>query len=122
MGIIDFYKYIVKQKDGTYALKKDNEWYGTYDDVRDALHDRDMLMECDWDFTEMNSRDEKPNKYLDMELPPSRRYITEKRQNGKVYYTIRKSIDGESVYFGHFKSFYEAAKRRDELVKNNWRR
>lgn len=122
MGTLDFYKYIVKRKEGTYVIMKDNERYGTYTDIRDALHDRDMLIECNWDFTEMNSRDEKPNKYLDMELPPSRKYITEKRQDNRVYYMIRKTINGKSVFFGQYKTFEEAAKRRDELVKNNWRR
>lgn len=122
MGVLDFYKYIQKRKNGSYIIKKHDGIYGTYDNVRDALHDRDLLVECDWDVSEMNARDEKPNKYYDMELPPSRRYITEKRQDKRVYYMIRKTIDGESVFFGQFKTFEEAAKRRDELVKNNWRR
>ena len=117
--IIDFYKYIIKQDD-FYRIRHDNEWFGTYNDVRDALHDRDMLMECDWDFTEMNSRDEKPNRYKDMELPPSRRYITLVRQGNREYYNIRKTIDGKSVFFGLFKTFKEAAERRDELEANGW--
>lgn len=118
--IIDFYKYIIKRKDGKYGIKYDNEWFGTYDDVRDALHDRDMLVECEWDFTEMNSRDEKPNRYKDMELPPSRRYITLVRQGNREYYNIRKTINGKSVFFGQYKTFKEAAERRDELEKIGW--
>ena len=69
MGVMDFYKYIVKSKDGSYTLKKDNEWYGTYKNIEDALHDRDLLIECDWDVTEMNARDETPNKYYGIDLP-----------------------------------------------------
>ena len=120
MGVIDFYKHIRKLKNGSFVVHKDGEPYGTYSDIRDALHDRDLLVECDWDVTEMNARDEIPNKYYDMELPPSRRYITLKRQDNREYYTIRKTIDGKQVWFGQFKTFKEAVERRDELERCGW--
>lgn len=121
MGILDFYKYIIERENGTFRIKKDNEIYGTYNNIQDALHDRDLLISCDWDVAEMNARDEVPNKYYDMDLPPSRKYITLKKQGNNLYYFIRKTINGEQRFFGQYKTFMEAAKKRDELVKNNWR-
>lgn len=120
MGVMDFYKYIIQRKNGTFYIIKDNEKYGTYTNIQDALHDRDLLIECNWDVTEMNARDETPNKYYGMNLPPSRKYITLKKQDGREYYMIRKTINGEQKCFGHYKSFMDAVKKRDELVKNNW--
>ena len=105
---------------GAYDIIKNGKSYGTYDDIRDAMHDRDILMDCDWDMTEMCARDEIPNKYKDMELPPSRKYITEKRQGNRVYYTIRKTINGVRCYFGHYKTFEDAVKKRDELEEIGW--
>ena len=120
MGIMDFYKHIRRLKNGSYVIHKNGEPYGTYTDIKDALHDRDILVDCDWDVTEMNARDEIPNKYCDAELPPSRKYITLKRQGNREYFMIRKTINGEQRFFGQYKTFKEAAEKRDELVKNNW--
>ena len=120
MGVMDFYKYIIQRKNGTFYIIKDDETYGTYTNIQDALHDRDLLIECDWDVTEMNARDETPNKYYDIDLPPSRKYITLIKKDDREYYMIRKTINGEQKYFGQYKSFMDAVKKRDELVKNNW--
>ena len=120
MGVMDFYKYIVKKQNGSYSVTHQGKEYGNYQDITDALYDRDLFVDCDWDITEANARDEKPNKYKDMELPPSRRYITLFKQNGRQYYIVRKTIDGKQVFFGKYKTFDEAVERRDELEANGW--
>lgn len=124
----NFYKYIVKRKNGTYRIKKGDEFYGTYDDITDALHDRDLLIESDWDIAEVMAQDEKPNKYKTMELPEwnrkpriyDDRYITKQKSSNKTYFKIQKHIDGEQKCFGYFKTYEEAVEKRDELERNNW--
>ena len=127
MGIKDFYKHIIKNGNGTYSITKNNERYGTYDDVRDALHDRDLYMECGWDFGEAIMKDDTPNKYKDMELPawdkhiPSPdRYITKQRNKYKTYFKVQKTVDGEQKCFGYFESYDEAVKKRDEMERCGW--
>ena len=114
-----FYKYIVKRKD-KYCIVKNGITFGTYDDITNALHDRDLLVEYEWDLSEVLAQDEKPNKYKSMELPPCDRYITKQRVQKYVYYTIQKVINGEKRRFGYFKTFEEAVRRRDELEANGW--
>ena len=120
MGVMDFYKYIVKKQNGSYSITYQGKEYGNYQDITDALYDRDLFVDCDWDITEANARDEKPNRYKNMKLPPSRRYITLSRQGSRKYYVVRKTIDGEQVFFGKYKTFDEAVERRDELEANGW--
>lgn len=115
----DFYRYIY-ESNGGYSIKKDNIHYGWYDDIRWALHDRDMLELCDWDLGEFVYI-EKDNQYLHMRLPPKglnrwRQYIYIKR-NG---YVIQKTINGKLEYFGYYNTLNEALDRRDELISNNW--
>lgn len=117
---MDFYRYVVKKPNGSYSVMHQGEEYGNYTNIADALYDRDLFLECDWDITEANARDEKPNKYKDMELPPSRRYITLFRRDSRQYYVIRKTINGVQQYFGMYKTFNEAVKRRDELEASGW--
>ena len=104
MGELDFYKHIYKE-DNAFVIRYDGVSYGSYQDITDALYDRDLFMECEWDIGEALSRDKKPNKYKNMVLPPSRRYITIKRVGKYKYYTIRKVIDGEQRFFGDYKTF-----------------
>lgn len=124
----NFYKYIVKRKDGTYRITNGYEFFGTYDDITDALHDRDLLIESDWDIAEVMAQDEKPNKYKTMELPEwnrkpriyDDRYITKQKSGNKTYFKVQKTIDGEQKCFGYFKTYEEAVDKRDELERNNW--
>lgn len=46
-------------------------FYESYNDLRQALHDRDFFEECDWDLDTItyNYDSTKPNKYRDVELP-----------------------------------------------------
>lgn len=128
MNAKSFYRYIVKRRNGTYRIKKGNEFYGTYNDLTDALHDRDLLIEYDWDIAEVMAQDEKPNKYKDMNLPEwnrkpriwDDRYITKQKSGNQIYYKIQKHIDGVQQSFGYYKTYDEAVEKRDELEQSNW--
>lgn len=114
-----FYRYIYEQDNG-FRIIKDNEHYGWYDNIRDALHDRDMLESCDWDLGEFVYI-EKENKYKNMILPPKEL----DRQMQYVYkanggFRIQKKLNGELKHFGYFKTLKEALEKRDWLIENNW--
>lgn len=66
----DFYRYIFKYNTG-YRILKNNNDYGSYKDVRDALYDRDLLEQLDWDYEALLNYDVNvDNPYYHMELPP----------------------------------------------------
>lgn len=68
--IDDFYRYIYKNGEG-YQIIKNNVDYGTYTNVRDALFDRDLLEQLDWDYEALlNYNVDVPNHYMHMKLPP----------------------------------------------------
>ena len=116
----NFYKYIYPVHNG-WQIKKDGETFGWYEDIRDALFDRDRLVDCNWDIEEFVWLPERPNPYHNMRLPPKeldrpRQYVYA-RNSG---FQIQKKINGEVKHFGMFKTLDEALKKRDELIKNNW--
>lgn len=114
----NFYRYIYESNDG-YAIKKDNEHYGWYDDVRWALYDRDMLEQVDWDMSVFVELPEYPNPYLHMKLPEFKKsfeYITHVPER----FIVRKWINGKNIHFGSYKTLEEAIKRKEELDKNGW--
>ncbi len=43
-------KYIQQNKSGTYSLKHKGEHYGTFNNLEDAVEERDLLMENDWNY------------------------------------------------------------------------
>lgn len=115
-----FYRYIHQHHNG-YQILKDNESYGWYDNLPDALYDRDRLEECNWDLEEFVWLPEKENKYKHMILPPK------ELDNWKQYiypsgsgFKIQKQINGKRKYFGTYKTLEEAIKRRNELIENGW--
>ena len=115
-----FYRYIYPHHNG-YQISKDNESYGWYDNLPDALYDRDRLESCDWDIEEFVWLPEEPNKYESMDLPPReidniRKYITP-HNNG---FRIQKQIDGKQKYFGTYSTLDEAIRKRNELIRNGW--
>lgn len=116
-----FYRYITKERGG-YRIRKNGIYYGWYNDLSDALYDRDNLEKCDWDIEEWVWLPDTPNKYKKMDLPPidivrERQYIY-KSVSGNWY--IRKQIDGVKKYFGTFKTLEEAIKERNRLMKEGW--
>lgn len=116
-----FYRYIYPHHNG-YQISKDNESYGWYDNLPDALFDRDRLEACDWDIEEFVWLPEKENPYKHMKLPPREldrwRQFIYPANNG---FRIMKRINNKQHYFGTYKTLDEAIKRRDELVKNGWK-
>lgn len=128
----EFYRYISrrdKKYGKEYEIIKNGISFGSYSDIRAALHDRDLYENSNWDIAEALARDETPNKYLDMEIPSfdeylerkkNSKYITYQKSGHKEYYTVQKTINGTQKRFGYFDTFEEAVNRRDELIKKNW--
>lgn len=69
MSYKSFYRYIAKS-DGKYHIVKDNERWGTYNRLEDALYERDRLMSVDWDWDKSMELAETNNNYYLIELPP----------------------------------------------------
>ena len=110
-----FYRYIYRHGLG-YRILKDNEHFGWYDRIEDALYDRDRLEQVDWDIQTWTELPETPNPYEHMNLPPYEEskstYITHIPEKWRV----QKRIDGKMSYFGSYDTFEEAEKRRNELI------
>ena len=157
MSVGKFYKYIVKNG-SNYKIQKDNESYGTYSKLSDALYERDRLIKADWNWDDSLQLEETENHYERMNLPRfihEFSYIFKKVQkfkimdgNGReqisfntkkdaynyaettggtvveteVVYRVMKKINGKLEYFGQFKTIDEAKKKRDELIKNGWKK
>ena len=43
-------RYIHRRSNGSFRIVKDNEHYGTFDTLEKAMHERDCLVKCDWDY------------------------------------------------------------------------
>lgn len=121
----ELYRHIVRNGD-KYVIKTESNIWGTYSKLEDALHDRDLLANANWDIGEVLASDEKDNKYYEMDLPDfdstknENKYITVQKIRDKEYFIVQKTIGGEQKRFGYYKTFDEAKKIRDELIKNNW--
>ena len=114
----EFYRYIYKHPSG-YRIIYNGEDYGFYDDLADALYDRDRLEQVDWDVDLWLEMVETPNFYKSMVLPSFRRtgsYIRHIPERWRV----EKRIDGKLIYFGSYSSREDAEKRVIELIDNNW--
>lgn len=93
-----FYKYIVKNG-ASYSIMKDNEKFGTYYRLSDALYERDQLIKADWDWDNLSELPEEENFYESMMLPKFTHeysYIYEVPQAYKVF--------RGKEYHGKFKS------------------
>lgn len=98
MDGVGFYKYIVENKN-SYSIMKNNEKFGTYLRLSDALYERDQLIRANWNWDRLSELPERENIYEDMDLPPFTHeysYIYELPQAYKV------CKDNEC--FGQFKS------------------
>lgn len=62
--------------------------YGSYHNLEDALHERDILEKHGYDY-ELVCEDDTPNPYYDMELPP----FPERRGAGKLFGTKQAKKD-----------------------------
>lgn len=117
-----FYKYIRRRENGKYQIRKDGESWGDYANIEDALHDRDILIDSDWDMGEFCARGDVENKYYSMDLPDfdydDYDYIT--TRNGE--YIIQKRIGKKVKQFGVFDNIEDAIRRRDELIARKWKK
>lgn len=116
-----FYRYIYQDYNG-FRIIKNNESYGWYDNLPDALYDRDRLESCDWDIEEFVWLPEQENPYKHMDLPPKeldrwRQYIYP-CNNG---FRIMKRINNKQHYFGTYKTMDEAIRKRNELIEKEWK-
>ena len=120
MIIDNLYRYVYKEHNG-YSIKKDNEHFGWYDNIYDALYDRDRLESVNWNFSEFVWLPETENKYKHMKLPP----MGLKRLRQNVYrngnrWEIRKVIDGRKIVYGKYDSLDEALRIRDLIYNAGW--
>lgn len=108
MSYKGFYRYIYKNKD-SFDIIKDNEKYGTYRRLEDALYERDRLIGAKWDWDDYMSMPETNNGYIHIDLPPfdhTPSYITREpsawivRSKGakpKYYGTYRNEDEAKNV-------------------------
>lgn len=108
------YRYIIKKNKG-YAIEKNKEHYGWYDNLPDALFDRDRFEQVDWDWSLFVLLADVPNHYKAIELPPF-----EKKRDYITYipakWRVQKRIDGKTRYFGSYDTLEEAEEKRNELL------
>lgn len=100
-----FYKYIVKSEYNTYQIMKDNEKYGTFNKLTDALYERDRLIKCDWDYDKLSECPETENIYETIKLPRfihEYSYITHYPGYYKVYW--------KKQYMAGFNTYEQAEK------------
>lgn len=130
----DFYRYIHKRTECTFEIMKNNEKYGSYRKMTDALYERDRLMSVDWDWDLYMELEETDNKYLNMKLPPYNHnpsHITYDREHWVVrgkgvsqkyygtYYSRDEAEEIASLYnanISHRKPQYRIQKRIDGEV------
>ena len=114
-----FYRYISRRGTG-YQILKNNEHYGWYDRIEDALFDRDRLEQVDWDIQTWTELPEIPNPYEHMDLPAYEERKTTFIQHLPERWRVQKRLNGKMCYFGTYKTFEEAEERRNELIMNGW--
>ena len=114
-----FYRNITKRGD-KYQLRKNGEHYGYYDQIEDALFDRDRYEQCDWDMELFVQLPEIPNPYNHMDLPEFEERKNKYIQHIPEKWRVQKRIDNKLCYFGTFDSFEKAEERKNYLIKNGW--
>ena len=105
----DFYKYIVGTKTG-YEIVKNNQKYGTYTKLTDALYERDRLIKANWDWETCLQLEETKNHYEKMKLP---KFIHEYTYIYKVYNTFEVFVGDECK--GKFNTKIDAFEFADEV-------
>lgn len=118
------YHNIYKLHNGKYRILKNNTDYGVFDDLADALHERDLLEGVGWDLDLLcDLKTTHPNKYKDMDLPPFDhipRYIQIDTEREKVRFAIVKLKGAKRRRYGRYNTLEEAEKVRDLLIENDW--
>ena len=119
------YRYIWKIN-GKYRVVKYQKSYGTFNTLENALLERDLLEDYNWNTEELiNIETVTKNRYQEMNLPPFEKqqkpkeipkYIT-KRGN---LYLRQKSLNGQTVHFASTKDLNNAIELRNFIKKHNW--
>lgn len=115
----DFYRYIIKNGD-SYEIMKDNEKFGTYRKLTDALYERDRLIESDWNWDDMLQLEERDNPYEHMKLP---KFVHKYSYIAKVSSSYMV-FDGRTYkgVFNNKKDAYKCAEQfNGKVVKSNER-
>ena len=120
-NIDEVHNFIKENKDTTYIQRKENkyriqkkkgknnEWYGSYISLDEAITFRDKLIAHDW------------NKEYFEELYKTSTYIRNKyiiKDKGK--YAVVRVYKHHQRWYGHYNTLEEARKRRDYLESINW--
>lgn len=105
-----FYKniYLINRK---YYIYKDNESYGGFNTLPEALYERDKLIKCGWDWENYVEAPETLNNYIHMELPPfshEAKFITHEKEKWMVYGKGRKY-----KYYGQ----YDSKEKANEIAE-----
>ena len=118
------YHNIYKRKNGKYRVIKHNQIYGEFDNLVDALQERDDLESVAWDIDLLcDLSHPRPNKYENIDLPPFEhipKYIQIETQKTKVKFVIIKLFGTKRKRFGRYNTLKEAEKVRDLLMENEW--
>ena len=118
------YHNIYKRNNGTYQIIKNNKTYGHYNNLVDALQERDDLESVGWDVDLLCDLSmPRPNKYEGIELPPFEhipQYISIETINNKSKFVIRYLSGSKRKRYGSYTTLEEAEKVRDLLIENDW--
>lgn len=109
----NFYKYIY-ENGNSYEIIKDNESYGNYRKLTDALYERDRLIKSDWNWDDALQLEETENYYEKMKLP---KFIHPKTYIHVVYDLYLVYVDEDMK--GRFRTMsdaFEFAKEVDGIV------
>lgn len=84
---MSFYHHI-RKKGRFYEILKNSEIYGSYENVEDALYDRDRLIKVNWDWDLFVEMVDTPNFYYQIDLPPfdkQPKYVSHVRERWQVW-------------------------------------
>lgn len=118
------YHNIYKRRNGTYQIIRNNESYGHFNNLADALQERDDLESVAWNIDllcELSTP--RPNKYKNMDLPPFDhipKYIQIEKRKNKCKFVIMKLFGTKRKRFGSYDTLEEAEKVRDLLIEHDW--
>lgn len=107
MSYKGFYRHIVFEND-RYHVVKDNERYGSYKRVEDALYERDRLMAVDWDWDLSMELPETNNNYIHIKLPPFDHLPTNITVDNECW--VVRDKGKEQRYRGRYYTYEEAKK------------
>ena len=125
-------QYIFQQRDGSYSLSK---YYGDRNDKRTlyigsskslkqikSLRKKCVLAKWDYEKCLEIKEEFRKDKVREQEehLLQTPKYIQPFMTKRGMHYSIQKTINGTSMFFGTYYSLEEAKAKRAELIKNNW--